>query len=55
MTKKKKKVIANNSSGYGASHDSAFEILKTKSRIKETSLTTHYKRSEASHRFYFFT
>lgn len=50
--KKKKKVRAHNSSGNGASHYSALEILKIKSQIKETPLTIRYKRPEASHRFY---
>lgn len=58
MTKKKKKkqkkVRAHNSSGYGASHDSALEILKIKSQIKETPLTIRYKRPEASHRLYYY-
>lgn len=43
--------MANYSSEYGASHDSALKILKAKSKIAEWSLTIHFKDTKV-HSFF---
>lgn len=48
MTKKIKSQPTTLQDRYSSSHESALEILKTKSRMKRASLTTDYVTSEAS-------